>query len=72
MKKPNFLIILVDEQRYPPIYENEQIRTWRKNNLLSENFLRKHGLAFYNHYVGSTACSPSRGTLYTGIHHFMV
>ena len=66
MKRPNFLIILVDEQRYPPIYENEEIRTWRKTQLSSQDFLRQHGLEFYNHYVGSTACSPSRGTLYTG------
>ncbi|MDR3596225.1 sulfatase-like hydrolase/transferase [Clostridium sp.] len=66
MKRPNFLIILVDEQRYPPIYENEQIRTWIKTKFRSEDFLKQHGLEFYNHYVGSTACSPSRGTLYTG------
>jgi hypothetical protein len=64
MKRPNFLIILVDEQRYPPIYENEQIRTWIKTKFRSEDFLKQHGLEFYNHYVGSTACSPSRGTLY--------
>lgn len=66
MKRPNFLIILVDEQRYPTIYENEEIKAWRKNKLFSEHFLKKHGLKFNNHYAGSTACSPSRGTLYTG------
>jgi arylsulfatase A-like enzyme len=66
MKRPNFLIILVDEQRYPPIYENQEIMTWRKNQLFSEYFLREHGLEFKNHYIGSTACAPSRGTIYTG------
>lgn len=66
MKKPNFLIIIVDEERFPPVYENEKIKEWRKKYLKGQNFLRKNGLEFNNHYAGSTACSPSRGTLYTG------
>lgn len=37
-----------------------------KNNLCSQEFSKENGLEFKNHYVGSTACSPSRGTLYTG------
>ena len=28
--------------------------------------MRNNGLEFFNHYIGSTACSPSRTTLYTG------
>lgn len=66
MEKPNFLIIIVDEERFPPIYENEEIKAWRKKYLKAQNFLRENGLEFNNHYTGSTACSPSRGTLYTG------
>lgn len=66
MKKPNFLIILVDEERFPPVYENEEIKNWRKKYLKAQGFLRKNGLEFNNHYTGSTACSPSRATLYTG------
>ncbi len=66
MQKPNFLIIIVDEERFPPVYENEEIKAWRKKYLKAQNFLRNNGLEFNNHYTGSTACSPSRGTLYTG------
>ncbi|WLR58952.1 sulfatase-like hydrolase/transferase [Guptibacillus hwajinpoensis] len=65
-KKPNFLILMVDEQRYPTIYENEDIKKWSKENLLVQELLRENGFEFKNHYAGSTACSPSRTTLYTG------
>lgn len=66
MGKPNFLIIIVDEERFPPVYENEEIKAWRRKYLKAQNFLRENGLEFNNHYTGSTACSPSRTTLYTG------
>ncbi|GAA0738673.1 sulfatase-like hydrolase/transferase [Clostridium oceanicum] len=65
-RNPNFLIIIVDEERFPPVYENEEIKAWRRKYLKAQNFLRKNGLEFDRHYTGSTACSPSRGTLYTG------
>jgi arylsulfatase A-like enzyme len=64
--KPNFLILLVDEERYPPLYENAEIRQWREQNLITQQWLRTHGLEFHRHYIGSSACSPSRTTLFTG------
>ncbi|MCT4507403.1 MAG: sulfatase-like hydrolase/transferase [Tepidibacter sp.] len=66
MLTPNFLIIIVDEERFPPVYENEEIKAWRKKYLKAQRILHNNGLTFNNHYTGSTACSPSRGTLYTG------
>ncbi|MCX7923996.1 MAG: sulfatase-like hydrolase/transferase [Clostridia bacterium] len=65
-RKPNFLIIMVDEQRFPPPYEDDSIKEWRAKHLKAQNFLRRNGVEFKNHYAGSTACSPSRTTLYTG------
>jgi arylsulfatase A-like enzyme len=66
-KKPyNFLIIMVDQERFPPIYESSKIKRWRKRNLLAQELLKEHSLVFKNHYVGATACSPSRATLFTG------
>ena len=65
-RKPNFLIFLVDEQRFPTVYEDEALKKWRKENLKTQELLRDNGLEFLNHYIGSTACSPSRTTLYTG------
>lgn len=64
--RPNFLIFIVDEQRFPTVYETKEIKKWRKDNLKTQELLRENGMEFLNHYVGSTACSPSRATLYTG------
>ena len=66
LKRPNILFLLVDEQRYPPCYETETLYEWRKENLITQEILREKGLTFLNHYIGSTACSPSRTTLFTG------
>ena len=60
------MIILVDEQRFSPPYEDDSIKEWRKKYLKGQNFLRSNGVEFNNHYVASSACSPSRATLYTG------
>lgn len=65
-KKPNFLIIIADEMRYPPIYENKELRYWSEKNLKFLEILKKNGMEFKRHYAGSTACSPSRGTIFTG------
>ncbi|WP_312109236.1 sulfatase-like hydrolase/transferase [Brevibacillus reuszeri] len=64
--RPNILFIMVDEERYPPVYEEPEITAWKQEALHAHSFLRKHGLEFTNHYVGATACSPSRATLFTG------
>ncbi len=64
--KPNFLIFMVDEERFPTVYENKELKEWRRKNLITQELLRENGLEFNNHYAGSTACSPSRTTLYTG------
>ncbi|RBW70815.1 sulfatase-like hydrolase/transferase [Bacillus taeanensis] len=65
-EKPNFLILMVDQQRFPSVYENKELKKWRKEHLLAQELLRQNGFKFNNHYAGSTACSPSRATLYTG------
>ncbi|WP_407272126.1 sulfatase-like hydrolase/transferase [Radiobacillus sp. PE A8.2] len=65
-KRPNFLFFVVDEERFPSVYENEQLRSWQKENLKTQQLLRENGMTFLHHYIGSTACSPSRATLFTG------
>lgn len=64
--RPNFLILMVDEQRYPPVYESEEITEWRREHLITQEALKQQGLEFKRHYAGATACAPSRATLYTG------
>lgn len=65
-KRPNFLIFMVDEERYPPVYETEETRAWRKAEFKAQDALRRTGMEFHHHYAGATACSPSRATIFTG------
>lgn len=30
-EQPNFLLIMVDEERFPPVYESKEVKKWRKN-----------------------------------------
>jgi arylsulfatase A-like enzyme len=66
VKRPNILILMVDQQRFPSVYETKELKDWSKENLVTQQLLRKNSIEFLNHYAGSTACSPSRTTLYTG------
>ncbi len=65
-RRPNFLIIMMDEQRYAPFYENEAAAQWRDENLLAQKFIRQNGFEFTHHHVMSVACQPSRASVYTG------
>jgi len=63
---PNILLIMTDEERYPPPYETDGVRRFRREWLSARESLREGGLEFHRHYAGSTACLPSRTTLFTG------
>ena len=63
---PNVLLIMTDQERYPPPYEDEALAKFRREQLGARGSLRKGGLEFHRHYAGSTACTPSRATLFTG------
>ena len=65
-KRPNILFLMVDQERFPTVYETNELLEWQKENLVAHEILRKNGMEFVNHYAGSSACSPSRTTLYTG------
>src|ERR1700747_3063981 len=64
----NFLFLMTDEHRYPPVYElNDRILTkWKEQNLSAYNFLRDNGIDFQNHYTESSACTPARANIFTG------
>jgi len=57
---------MVDEQRYPTVYDGEPVREWMKTNLKAQTLLRERGVEFHRHYAQSTACAPSRTSLFTG------
>jgi choline-sulfatase len=65
-KGPNFLIILCDEMRFPPVYESDALKRFRRRYLKTQNLLRANGLEFERHYVASSACVPSRASILTG------
>jgi arylsulfatase A-like enzyme len=66
MSSPNVLLIMTDEERYPPPYETAEVARFRREQMPSRDRLRDGGVEFHRHYVGSTACVPSRATLFTG------
>lgn len=65
-RRPNFLIILCDEMRFPPVYESEATKEFREKYLDTQNLLRENGVEFTRHYTASAACVPSRACLVTG------
>ena len=63
---PNVLVIMTDEERYPPPYEAQPLADFRRTQLPARERLRARSLELHRHYAGSTACLPSRATLFTG------
>ncbi len=66
MARPNILLIMTDQERYAPPYESQQLAAFRRTQLPARERLRSVGLELHRHYAGSTACLPSRATLFTG------
>ncbi len=60
-KRPNILLILVDQWRE---------RCWFPQDCRIPGIekLRSQGLSFTNHFTSAVPCSPSRATLFTGLH----
>jgi choline-sulfatase len=65
-RKPNILFLLVDEQRFPTVYESAALKEFRATHLPAQGKLAQKGVSFERHYVASVACVPSRTSLYTG------
>ncbi|MCB1269984.1 MAG: sulfatase-like hydrolase/transferase, partial [Microthrixaceae bacterium] len=64
-KRPNVLVIMTDEERYPPGYEADALAEFRAERLPARNTLRDRGVEFHRHYTASAACLPSRSSLFT-------
>lgn len=65
-RHPNVLLIMTDEERYPPIYEDAALREFRRTQLRAQEALRARGAEFHRHHAASSACVPSRACLFTG------
>src|SRR5665213_3917067 len=64
--RPNVLVIMTDEERYPPPYEEAAVTKFRRDKFPARQRLRAAGVEFHRHYAASTACLPSRASLFTG------
>jgi choline-sulfatase len=62
--RPNFVLIITDQERYPRHWPDG----WVEANLPARQRLVQHGLSFRRHFCSATMCSPSRSTLFTGLH----
>ncbi len=64
--RPDIVVILTDQERAIPPYENDELARWRHDTLTGRRWFDEHGVSFGHHYTGSLACVPSRPTLLTG------
>ncbi len=64
--RPNILLVLTDQLRYPPAYESEELAAYRRESMPGQEGLRRTGTSFTRHYPMSAACAPSRASLLTG------
>jgi arylsulfatase A-like enzyme len=65
-RQPNVLLVLTDQLRYPPPYESEELREYRREHCAGQERLRENGVSFAHHYPMAAACAPSRASLLTG------
>jgi len=66
VEQPNILLILTDQERYPPPYESAEAATFRRDRMPGHQRIRESGVELHRHYAASTACVPSRASLFTG------
>jgi arylsulfatase A-like enzyme len=67
-RRPNILLVMTDQLRYPPPYEAEELETYRQEHCAGQERLRANGISFKHHYPIAAACAPSRASLLTGHH----
>lgn len=63
-KRPNLILIITDQERYPQHWP----ANWVTKNLPAHNRLLANGLSFRRFFCSASMCSPSRATLFTGLH----
>jgi arylsulfatase A-like enzyme len=64
-KKPNILVIVVDQLRFPQWFSPDPAGLGLPPNLQR---LRQDAVSFGRHYTASNDCSPARSTLLTGLY----
>lgn len=63
-RKPNFLILITDQQSGNPYWPEG----WAEENLPAMRWLKEHGIDFPRAYTNACTCTPARATLFTGLY----
>ncbi|MEA2600608.1 MAG: hypothetical protein QOF89_1600 [Acidobacteriota bacterium] len=63
-RKPNFMIVVTDQQSGNPYWPAD----WEEKNLPAMRWLKSHGINFKRAYTNSCTCSPARVTMLTGLY----
>src|SRR4051794_14978212 len=68
--KPNILFILVDELRFPSVFPAgvNSVDEFLSRFMPNVYSLWQQGVKFGSHYTAASACTPSRGTIITGLY----
>jgi arylsulfatase A-like enzyme len=69
-RKPNMVVIMVDEMRFPMHFPKgvKNPDEFLQRFMPNLHRLSKRGVRFNNHYTAGTACSPSRAAFVTGLY----
>jgi choline-sulfatase len=62
-KRPNLLILITDQERYPQHWPEG----WADANLPNRKRISDRGLTFTRAFCAASMCTPSRATLFTGL-----
>ena len=66
-RRPNVLVILTDQLRYPPAYESDELAEYRREHLPGVERLRQDGMSFsLSLSDGGVAAGVQLGFLLTG------
>ena len=69
-RRPNIILILVDEMRFPSVFPDSIITPAQFLAQYMPNlfYLWQHGVKFESYYSAGNACSPARATIATGLY----
>ena len=64
MDRPNLLLLITDQQRYPQHWPDEP--GWVRELMPNDSELARTGLSFTHAFCNTCMCTPSRATLFSG------